>query len=184
MLILPQEVVAVLRPVQKACQEAGHIINTSPWAYMLQGVTAMPAPTPMTARGGEGNRSQYFNRQTGHSSGTVSAYSAALIQQQNSQAQAMHYSHPAKFQTPSLNSLPTPSLPTPSITGSATPLSATSPLPATPLSAALGPAAQATVPSTPASLYGDSFFKGDVFQRVDSLLSMTQAGGVNFLNRR
>ena len=45
-------------------------------------------------------------------------------------------------------------------------------LPATPLSAALGPAAQATVPSTPASAYSDRFFAGDVFQRADSLLSM------------
>lgn len=49
-------------------------------------------------------------------------------------------------------------------------------VPATPLSAALGPAAQATVPSTPASAYSDKFFEGDVFQRADSLLSMqTQA---------
>ncbi|EPS28703.1 hypothetical protein PDE_03649 [Penicillium oxalicum 114-2] len=45
-------------------------------------------------------------------------------------------------------------------------------MPATPLSAALGPAAQATVPSTPASAYSDKFFEGDVFQRADSLLSM------------
>src|SRR5204863_502222 len=49
------------------------------------------------------------------------------------------------------------------------------PLPATPLSAALGPAAQATVPSTPASAYSDRFFAGDVFQRADSLLSMQSA---------
>lgn len=53
-----------------------------------------------------------------------------------------------------------------------TSLSPQSVLPATPLSAALGPAAQATVPSTPASAYSDKFFEGDVFQRADSLLSM------------
>jgi len=47
-------------------------------------------------------------------------------------------------------------------------------MPATPLSAALGPAAQATVPSTPASSYGDRFFAGDVFQRADSLLASQQ----------
>lgn len=47
------------------------------------------------------------------------------------------------------------------------------PIPATPLSAALGPAAQATVPSTPVSASSDRFFAGDVFQRADSLLSMT-----------
>ncbi|KAJ9215770.1 hypothetical protein DTO166G4_2607 [Paecilomyces variotii] len=46
------------------------------------------------------------------------------------------------------------------------------PLPATPLSAALGPAAQATVPSTPAGTYSDRVFVGDVFQRADTLLSM------------
>jgi RAM signalling pathway protein len=45
-------------------------------------------------------------------------------------------------------------------------------LPATPLSAALGPAVQATIPSTPASAYTDRFFAGDVFQRADTLLSM------------
>ena len=55
-------------------------------------------------------------------------------------------------------------------------------VPATPLSAALGPAAQATVPSTPAStvftpasaISLDRSFQGDVFQRADSLLSMQQ----------
>ncbi|PGH27497.1 hypothetical protein AJ80_00738 [Polytolypa hystricis UAMH7299] len=49
------------------------------------------------------------------------------------------------------------------------------PLPATPLSAALGPAAQATVPSTPISATSDRFFAGDVFQRADSLLQSVQA---------
>jgi hypothetical protein len=58
------------------------------------------------------------------------------------------------------------------------------PLPATPLSAALGPAAQATVPTTPASAYTDQFFAGNVFQRADSLLNMPQAGNIPFVNRR
>ena len=47
-------------------------------------------------------------------------------------------------------------------------------MPATPLSAALGPAAQATVPTTPASSYGDRFFSGDLFQRAESLLASQQ----------
>lgn len=48
--------------------------------------------------------------------------------------------------------------------------------PATPLSAALGVAAQATIPSTPISLGGglDRSFQGDVFQRADSLLNLQQ----------
>ncbi|MCJ1355598.1 MAG: RAM signaling network component [Icmadophila ericetorum] len=45
-------------------------------------------------------------------------------------------------------------------------------IPATPLSAALGPAAQATVPSTPAtSMSFDASFKGDVFQRAETYLN-------------
>ena len=45
-------------------------------------------------------------------------------------------------------------------------------VPATPLSAALGPAAQATVPTTPASGGGSmaGMFEGNVFQRADNLL--------------
>lgn len=48
--------------------------------------------------------------------------------------------------------------------------------PATPLSAALGVAAQATIPSTPVGLGGglDRSFQGDVFQRADSLLTLQQ----------
>ncbi len=52
-----------------------------------------------------------------------------------------------------------------------TPGSYVNPLPPTPLSAALGPAAQATVPSTP-SAYHSGPFSGNVFERAESLLSM------------
>ena len=46
-------------------------------------------------------------------------------------------------------------------------------MPTTPLSAALGPAAQATIPSvSSSSTLFDRSFQGDVFQRADSLLSM------------
>lgn len=52
----------------------------------------------------------------------------------------------------------------------------TSTIPATPLSAALGPAAQATVPSTPSAISAslNQSFQGDVFQRADSLLNLQQ----------
>ncbi|KAI9751689.1 MAG: hypothetical protein M4579_005954 [Chaenotheca gracillima] len=47
-----------------------------------------------------------------------------------------------------------------------------SPLPATPLSAALGPAAQATIPSSASSARRqDPLFAGNVFERAESLLS-------------
>ena len=57
------------------------------------------------------------------------------------------------------------------------------PLPATPLSAALGPAAQATVPSSMTNAYSNQrFFGGDVFQRADALLSMPNQSA--FFGRR
>ena len=46
------------------------------------------------------------------------------------------------------------------------------PLPMTPQSAALGPAVQATVPSTPSSASFATTFQGNVFERADTLLSM------------
>ena len=46
----------------------------------------------------------------------------------------------------------------------------------TPQSAALGPAVQATFPSTPQSGSFDAAFQGNVFQRADALISM---GGLN-----
>lgn len=62
------------------------------------------------------------------------------------------------------------------------------PLPMTPQSAALGPAVQATVPSTPNTSY-NAMFSGNVFERADALLSinggtsragtMTSAMGLN-----
>ena len=152
---------------------------------MFQGVSSMPAPTPFAAKGGEVPRSMDHNRITNGTNGNISAYSAALSKQVVSQAQHAYHHSVTKSHPPSLSSLQTPSLQAP---GSASVSAGTSPLsaqmPATPLSAALGTAIQATVPSTPAGSYSDSFFKGDVFQRMDILNSMPQAPGANFLNRR
>ncbi|KAJ5915119.1 hypothetical protein N7454_011231 [Penicillium verhagenii] len=131
MNILPQDIIIILRPVQKASREAGRLIEASPWSFLADPATNAPnnlygpplQPPP-------------------HAQHHTSVSTSALGSQP-------HY----------LNTGPH------SVT-----------VPSTPLSAALGPAAQATVPSTPASAYSDKFFEGDVFQRADSLLSMqTQA---------
>jgi hypothetical protein len=45
----------------------------------------------------------------------------------------------------------------------------------TPASAALGPAVQATVPSTPQVASYSTMFSGNVFERADALLSMTNS---------
>lgn len=201
--LLSQELITMLRPVQKASREAGRLIESSPWRYLTDNATsAMPPPTafvpnsnqpPATSVNGNG----YTNGVNGHHiNGAVSGYPSTV---------ASSHSNTSPFPPPLL---PVPPLPNSSLTpntatkqmfnGFIVPFNQSSygtspvsvPLPATPLSAALGPAAQATVPiptpvpSTPASAYGDQFFKGDVFQRADSLLNMQQAGSMNFFARR
>lgn len=131
MQLLPQDIIMVLRPVQKASREAGRLIEASPWSYL-----ADMAPNPPNGLYGPPLQPPQH-----HASVSASALASQSL---------------------------------PYLTTGMSPQSVT--VPATPLSAALGPAAQATVPSTPASAYSDKFFEGDVFQRADSLLSMpTQA---------
>lgn len=130
MHILPSDVIIILRPVQKACREAGRLIEASPWSYLADMITSTHPPI---------------------------LYGSPL--------QTQHSQHHPSVSTSTFSSH----------AGSFSAGSGMSPhllIPATPLSAALGPAAQATVPSTPASAYSDKFFEGDVFQRADSLLSM------------
>lgn len=129
MQLLPQDIIIILRPVQKASREAGRLIEASPWSY-LSDISHAPS----------------------------NLYGPPL--------QTPHAQHQTSVSTSALTSHPNPY----GLAVGVSPQSVT--VPATPLSAALGPAAQATVPSTPASAYSDKFFEGDVFQRADSLLSM------------
>ena len=83
---------------------------------------------------------------------------------------------PSRAQTPAPNGYQTHQRHRTRGSGSSNAASSSSPytpsVPATPLSAALGPAAQATVPATPASASLNRSFEGDVFQRADSLLNL------------
>lgn len=85
---------------------------------------------------------------------------------------------PSRAQTPAQSGDRTDRRHLPRGSGGPTVASSSSPytlsVPATPLSAALGPAAQATVPATPASASLNRSFEGDVFQRADSLLNLQQ----------
>lgn len=44
MHILPSEIIVVLRPVQRACREAGRLIEASPWSYVADMVTSTQPP--------------------------------------------------------------------------------------------------------------------------------------------
>lgn len=202
--LLSQELITMLRPVQKASREAGHLIEASPWRYLTDSATGgMPPPNAFapnsihsTSNGGNGHG--YSNGINGqHVNGSGPMYQT----QGNGVTGSFAPPHVSIPPTPTSFSSLTPNTATkqmmngqlPYMNGSSnygtSPVSV--PLPATPLSAALGPAAQATVPmltpvpNTPASAYGDQFFKGDVFQRADSLLNMQHAAnGMSFFNRR
>lgn len=214
--LLSQELIIMLRPVQKASREAGRLIETSPWRYLTDSATAaMPPPSvfntltsQQSAPTMNGNGYAHANSFNGASiNGNASVYNTVTSSLGQHSVQSpfppplvpvppVPGSGPNSANTPNTATMPKQMI---NVNGFALPNGSNGispisvPLPATPLSAALGPAAQATVPnmnmqlaipSTPASAYGDQFFRGDVFQRADSLLSMPQAGNVNFLNRR
>ncbi len=105
-VLLPTDVIILLRPLQRAIKETSQLIQTSPWSFLA---------APQASNG--------------------SSYTT---------------------QSPASQT----------------------PLPMTPQSAALGPAVQATVPSTPQSASYNAMFSGNVFERGDALLSMSNGGSL------
>ncbi|RMZ81357.1 hypothetical protein DV738_g2160, partial [Chaetothyriales sp. CBS 135597] len=243
--LLPQELILVLRPVQKTSREAGRLIDSSPWRSATDGATNISVTTPYSSVNGglplARNDGYSFNgnnhmQTSNNSKDSFSSYSSTLTQHHMYQASspfpplstmspsvittapAVQPVSGSGHSTSSLSTSYTASFPPPTYVSAPY----TSPLPSTPLSAALGPAAQATVPtsapltsnnasstmlstmgapSTPATgtttdfpsrpstsmANSNDFFKGDVFQRADSLLNMPQAamaGGMNFFSVR
>ncbi|KAI9875124.1 MAG: RAM signaling network component, partial [Watsoniomyces obsoletus] len=53
MRLLPQELIVMLRPVQKASREAGRLMESSPWKNLADGISMVPAPTPYTSAMGQ-----------------------------------------------------------------------------------------------------------------------------------
>lgn len=265
--LLPQELVVILRPVQKSSREAGRLIEQCPWRSLTDGVAMVPAPTPFSSASGappsirsdsspvNGQGTPIRTESYSHLNGLVNSQhnmngmpvKEQLLSAGLPQLLRMHTSPPvittapAVQQPDSANSVPSASA-YPGFDRMQGPSPLTSPLPATPLSAALGPAAQATIPTsaphtavqtsrnpmaaamaaqaqgltikaaqrdvdrgdmptTPAtaslvgigatdrsnaSYGGDHLFRGDVFQRADTLLSsMNNAnGGMSWSIRR
>lgn len=119
--LLLDDVKSAMKPIHKAVKEVSRIIDQSPWSHLtVRGATSnLPVPTSMS----------------------LPTMPLPVLPSVNSL----------------LMSLPHPSLPGPINTSVAPSYAASAastpgyvtPVPATPLSAALGPAAQATVPTTP-----------------------------------
>jgi RAM signalling pathway protein len=160
--LLSQDIVVILRPVQKASREAVRLIDSSPWAYLTEAGSQPLAPPQLITNGVING---YY---------TSSPHSAHPGFPNGFQQYPMHQANVSP-QVPPLTSVQ-------AAMQGISPSSVA--LPATPLSAALGPAAQATIPSTPASAYGDSFFRGDVFARADAVINMEQKNSNMTFNSR
>ena len=174
--LLPPELIVVLRPVQKASKEASKLVETGPWRHLTSDAAAVGAMHPLGPYSKNGNAFASGISGIGGIHGVNGVNSANTSEYAHLQQSQLHHS---PF-PPTL--VPVPPLSNGSITNGASPISA--PSPATPISAAVGSAAQVTVPLTPNIPPSEQFFQGNVFQRADQLLSMPQAGTINFLNRR
>ena len=149
---LPEDIKQAMKPIQKAVKEASVAITASPWSHLAVRNESAYSQQIPPMHPG--------SRVIGHGYGGSNA-SSLPGPINTSIASISNYTHVG---------LP------PTSSGYVTPV------PATPLTAALGAAAQATVPSTPsraptpvdqsAPLTGR--FAGNVFERADRLLQQTQ----------
>ncbi|KAL9617178.1 MAG: hypothetical protein Q9160_008032 [Pyrenula sp. 1 TL-2023] len=181
--LLPPDVIVVLRPVQRTSREAGKLIDDSPWGYLTEMTEKGPLHNPMNMSTVSGMNGTYSGTSSSSMPPPPLPLPPTAYQPQRQHPSAYQAQTQALAQAQSASSSSQPSTAVPPLSSGAAPSPATLPLPATPLSAALGPAAQATVPSTPASAYGDSFFAGNVFQRADSLLRMQEPSLGNYRSR-
>ncbi|KAF1358269.1 hypothetical protein EJ07DRAFT_124809 [Lizonia empirigonia] len=154
--LLSPDVKQLMKPLHKMVKEASAAIYSSPWSHLTSYYSGSMGPPSLSSITSRTQPPKYLNRPGMGASGG-SSYLSSI-----------------NTQTPSLNS-----------SFSAQPYSAASftsqgsggygtPVPATPLSAALGAAAQATVPNTPKFAPGHGSNTLNVFERADRLLSQTQ----------
>jgi RAM signalling pathway protein len=168
--LLAQDIIVILRPVQKASREAVRLIDASPWAYLTEAGSQPPAvpplphpPPPPVPLITNGAMNGYFNKAS-HSGHLGFGHSFQQSFHPHHLSNTSPHTQQQQQQQFLQRQQPPPSSSVQSAMQAVSPDSAT--LPATPLSAALGPAAQATIPSTPASAYGgDPAFRGESFVR-------------------
>jgi hypothetical protein len=152
--LLSPDVKQLMKPLHKTVKEASSAIYGSPWSHLTSnnpGLMGPPSLSSITSR----TQPPRFRPGMGASGGSS-------------------YLGPINTQVPAMNSVQftqpysTASLLSQSSGGYGTPG-----VPATPLSAALGAAAQATVPTTPKFAPGHGPNTLNVFERADRLLNQT-----------
>jgi hypothetical protein len=152
--LLSPEVKQLMKPLHKTVKEASAAIYSSPWSYLtssntnsmassLSSITSRIQPPRYNTRPGVGTSNPSY---LGPINTQIASSSSSLSGQ--------------PYSTSSLTSLGSGGYGTPGV-------------PATPLSAALGAAAQATVPNTPKFAPGHGSNSLNVFERADRLLNQT-----------
>ncbi|KAF3007928.1 RAM signaling network component [Curvularia kusanoi] len=160
--LMSPEVKQLMKPLHKTVKEASAAIYSSPWSYLTSsnaGSTGPPSLSSITSR----IQPPRFNTRPGV--GTSNPSYLGPINTQFTSANSSLSAQP--YSTSSLSSMGSGGYGTPGV-------------PATPLSAALGAAAQATVPNTPkfapghgSSASGHGSNTLNVFERADRLLNQT-----------
>lgn len=142
-----------MKPLHKIVKEASLAINDSPWASLSSSNSLPPSRLPsFTSR----TQVPKFGKPTLVGGGPP--FPGPINTSIPSFAGSHHHYPNSSLSTGSIGYV--------------------TPVPATPLSAALGPAAQATVPNTPnmpapVSAQAGGPFAGNVFERADRLLNQT-----------
>ncbi|CAG5182181.1 uncharacterized protein ALTATR162_LOCUS10032 [Alternaria atra] len=153
--LLSGEIKQLMRPLHKMVKEASLAINDSPWSHLTSnnpGLMGPPSLSSITSR----IQPPRFMKQP---NGTMSSSGGPSF------PGPINTSIPAMASVFSAQPYSTASFGSQGSGGYGTPV------PATPLSAALGAAAQATIPNTPRVSQGSNTL--NVFERADRLLSQT-----------
>lgn len=148
------DVKQLMKPIHKTVKEAGNAILSSPWSHLASNNPGSMGPPSLSSIT---SRIQPPRLRPGMGGSGGSSYLGPIntqVPNVNSMSSAAPYS------TASLLSQSSGGYGTPGV-------------PATPLSAALGAAAQATVPNTPKFAPGHGSNTLNVFERADRLLSQT-----------
>ncbi|KAF2809598.1 uncharacterized protein BDZ99DRAFT_443981 [Mytilinidion resinicola] len=162
--LLAEDVKILMKPTHHAVKDAGLMINNSSWSYL-----AHSAPNAGGSMGPPGLQSltsktqppKFYSNQSSFSAGHGPGFPGPI--NTSITPAASTYSAISNYSATSFTSQS-------SAGGSS--MGYVTPVPATPLSAALGAAAQATVPNTPNQLPGQNNtgpFAGNVFERADRL---------------
>ncbi|KAF2833692.1 hypothetical protein CC86DRAFT_365523 [Ophiobolus disseminans] len=147
--LLSFEVKQLMKPLHRTVKEASLAIHDSPWSHLTANISGTMGPPSLSSITSRTSAPRFLGRTT-----MVSGGGPSFPGPINTSLSANMSAFPSA--TMSLGSQGSSGLPTP--------------VPATPLSAALGAAAQATVPSTP-GLRSQSSSTIRLFERADRLIS-------------